>query len=388
MFKGSNRRVTIKPRNGQQVLVRAKVSLYEPRGDFQLIIETMDDAGDGLLRQQYEQLKQRLNAQGYFAAQTKQTIPKDIDTVGIITSSTGAAIKDITATLKRRNPLIKVIIYPCLVQGELAKQQIVKQIKIANQRNECQVLIIGRGGGSLEDLWAFNEEIVVAEVYHSNIPTISAVGHEIDMCLTDHAADVRAATPTAAAELVSADNSQTEHALAQINKRLKQATIRVFSAQRLKNNSLVHRLRQTHPEQKLQVDQQKVDDLSIRLSQATWHYFNLSQGNQQQLSHRLLRLSPLAVITSAQRADQRLKQRLTLAIQAILQRKQQRFIHNIEQLQLVSPLATISRGYSVIRSEHGKIIKQLEQVNVGDNISLQINGGHIKAKVTELKANS
>ena len=381
MFKSNNRRVNIKPRNGQQVLVRAKVSLYEPRGDFQLIIEMMDDAGDGLLRQQFEQLKQRLNVQGYFAEQNKQVIPTDIDTVGIITSATGAAVKDILATIKRRNPLVNIIIYPCLVQGELAKHEIAGQIKMASQRNECQVLIIGRGGGSLEDLWPFNEEIVVEAIYHSHIPTISAVGHEIDVSLSDYAADIRAATPTAAAELVSLDNTKIQYSLQQLSKRLHQSIMRIVFDKCHQKKSLQDRLYRTHPEKKLQADQQKVDDLSMRLSQASANYLSFAKAQQKHLSHRLSRLLPSSSIKTQQQTNEQLKQRLKLAVKRTLQVKQQRFVHTIEQLQLVSPLATISRGYSVVRSSQGRIIKKLEQVNVGELINIQVNDGNIEAKI-------
>ena len=387
MFKGNNRRVVIKPRNGQQVLVRAKVSLYEPRGDFQLIIEVMDDAGDGLLRQQFEQLKQRLNAQGYFAEQNKKVIPSDIETVGIVTSASGAAVKDITATLKRRNPLIRAIIYPCTVQGEQAKQQIVQQIQTANQRDECQVLIVGRGGGSLEDLWPFNEEIVVEAIYQSTIPIISAVGHEIDVSLADYAADIRAATPTAAAELVSLDNTKIQFALQQSNKRLRQAVMRIIAVNNQQQQSLQHRLSRTHPEQKLRADQQKVDDLSMRLNQAITAYLSVVQTKHQQLNHRLARLSPAQSLHTAQQTNKKFAQRLRLGMQSLMKTKQQRFVHAIEQLQLVSPLATISRGYSVVRCQQGGIIRKVDQVKHMDELTIQVNDGSIEAKVISLKKN-
>mgnify|MGYP000698788708 CR=1 FL=1 len=206
MFKGANRNVRLTPRNGQQVLVRAKVSLYEPRGDFQLIIEQMEDAGEGLLRQKYEQLKQQLNAEGLFAQFNKKSIPTHIKTVGVVTSPTGAAVKDILTVLRRRNPTINVIIYPAIVQGQQGTSDIVHAINVANERAECDVLIVGRGGGSLEDLWNFNEEAVVRAIYQGTIPVISAVGHEIDTTLCDYVADLRVATPSAAAELVSQGN--------------------------------------------------------------------------------------------------------------------------------------------------------------------------------------
>ena len=205
MFRGSNTRVRIRPANGQQVLVRAKVSLYEPRGDFQLIIEQMEDAGEGLLKQQFDKLKMQLSAEGLFNMADKQMLPDSIERIGLVTSATGAAVKDILTVLQRRSPSTKVVIYPTLVQGELAAQQIAAAIALANARNEVDVLIVGRGGGSMEDLWCFNEEPVVRAIYQSQLPVISAVGHEIDTTLSDYAADLRAPTPSAAAELASSD---------------------------------------------------------------------------------------------------------------------------------------------------------------------------------------
>ena len=226
MFKGNNRKVRLSsglPKNGQQVLVRAKVSLYEPRGDFQLIIEQLDDAGEGLLRQEFDQLKNKLLAEGLFNSLIKKAIPKNIRTVGIVTSPTGAAVKDILTVLKRRNPLLNVIIYPALVQGAQAKFEIEQAINTANLRQECDVLIVGRGGGSLEDLWPFNEENVVRAIYRSQIPIISAVGHEIDTTLSDYAADLRAATPSAAAELVSSNIEEKLQKIVSLNQRIRQA---------------------------------------------------------------------------------------------------------------------------------------------------------------------
>lgn len=384
MFKGSNRRVRITPRNGQQVLVRAKVSLYEPRGDFQLIIEQMDDAGDGLLRQQFDQLKQQLNVQGYFAQQSKQEIPRDVQTVGIVTSSTGAAVRDILSVLKRRNPLIKAVIYPCLVQGEQAKVDITNAIQLANQRNECDVLIIGRGGGSLEDLWSFNEESVVKAIYHSRIPTLSAVGHEIDTTLADFVADVRAATPTAAAELVSTDNTKIQLTLQQMAKRLHNAIKRITDYKAERGLSLQHRLNQTHPEQQLLIDQQKVDDLTLQLNKVMFSYIAQAKIKPLQLSQSLKHLSPLNVITSQHKTTVQLQQQLINQIKRTVQSKQANFVHNIEQLQLVSPLATIARGYSVARNSQGKIIKEINQVSIGDEIHIQIDNGQIKAQVLKL----
>jgi exodeoxyribonuclease VII large subunit len=386
MFKGNNRRTRITPKNGQQVLVRAKVSLYEPRGDFQIIIELMEDAGEGLLKQQYEQLKQTLNAKGLFGQQYKQTIPKHITRVGIITSPTGAVVKDIISVLQRRNPAISVIIYPALVQGEQAKFDIVNAIDSANAREECDVLIVGRGGGSLEDLWPFNEEDVVEAIFHSKIPTISAVGHEIDTTLVDYVADLRAPTPSAAAELVSKDMSESLNQLAIITQRVKQNIQQRLNDNQHKAQTLQHRLFQVHPEQKLQVYQQKADELAQRLNQALEREvkrFNVMPDN---LIKRLLQLSPQQnILHNKEKLRQREKQ-LTLHMQRILDRKSERFISAIGQLNLVSPLATIARGYSVTRNMKG-IVNNTHQVKIGEKLNLQVTDGIIETEVINIKLN-
>ena len=381
MFKGSNRRVRIKPVNGQQVLVRAKVSLYEPRGDFQLIIEQMEDAGTGLLQQQYEQLKNTLANEGLFAQHLKQTLPKHISTVGIVTSPTGAAIKDIITVLQRRNPSIRIIIYPTLVQGSDAALQIVHAIKQANFHQACDVLIVGRGGGSLEDLWCFNNENVVRAIHQSKLPIISAVGHEVDTTLADYAADVRAATPSAGAELVSQDQEETLTIITQLTQRLLRNFIHHYRVAKQQHLALAHRLKQVHPEQKLLQQQQQLDNLTIRLSQAI--YFKLSNSKQfpQQFHDQLLHLSPIKNIAFKQQQINQYQQRLINAITHKLNLKSQNFINLIEQLQIVSPLATITRGYSVTRDQQNNIIRSVKQVQSKDHISVQVNDGTIEAQV-------
>jgi exodeoxyribonuclease VII large subunit len=381
MFKGNNRRVRLQPRNGQQVLVRAKVSLYEPRGDFQLIIEQMEDAGEGLLRQQYEQLKNKLNALGVFSQAHKQTIPAHIQTVGIVTSPTGAAIKDILSVLKRRNPNINAIIYPALVQGEYACNDICHAIAQANNRKECDVLIIGRGGGSLEDLWLFNEEPVVQAIYDSHLPIISAVGHEIDTTLSDYVADLRAATPSAAAELVSTDTSELLNKITTFEQRLIHAISRKSIEFTQQQAHLKHRLTQVHPEQQLRIQQQKHDELSIRLSRVIQRQMVQATQQPKQLEQRLKQLSPIKSITKQQNQVKQQEQRLSQAMQNSLQHKRESFLHLIEQIQLVSPLATIARGYSITRSKENKVINSISQVTLNDELTIQVTNGLIKAKV-------
>ena len=381
MFKGSNLRVRIKPSNGQQVLVRARVSLYEPRGDFQLILEQMEDAGEGLLRQQYEALKSALTAEGLFSLATKQQIPETIKTVGVITSPTGAAIKDILSVMHRRNPSISIIIYPALVQGDIAKTDIRLAINKANERSECDVLIVGRGGGSLEDLWSFNEEEVVRAIYASNIPIISAVGHETDTTLSDFVADLRAPTPSAAAELVSRDQSEISQKFVSARKRIENAIARIIAQTKRQSEQINQQLQRSHPEQKLLTQAQKSDELYARLLQANTRLLADKKIKPTHLSASLTHLSPQASIAfNTDKVDQ-LKQRLSHAIERKHQLQQNQFVNLIEQLQLVSPLATIARGYSVTRDNKGKIIKNVEQVEVNDTISVQVSNGLINTKV-------
>lgn len=381
MFKGNNQSTIITPRNGQQVLVRAKVSLYEPRGDFQLIIEQMDNAGEGLLRQQYEQLKNKLNALGIFAQAHKKLIPNNVHTVGIVTSPTGAAVKDVLTVMNRRNPSIRVIIYPALVQGKYASNDICHAITQANNRKECDVLIVGRGGGSLEDLWPFNEESVVYSIYHSNIPVISAVGHEIDTTLSDYVADLRAATPSAAAELVSKDTDELLNKVTILTQRINRAMISKSASLNQQLSYFQHRLTQVHPEQQLRDHQQKSDELNLRLKQAINRTIIQSQYQPKQLEQRLNRMSPVNKITLQQKNITQLSQRLINANHNNLLHKSELFVHLIEQLQLVSPLATIARGYSVVRNANNKVINSVKQVTINDEISIQVSDGTIKATI-------
>ena len=344
MFKGANKNVRLSPRNGQQVLVRAKVSLYEPRGDFQLIIEQMEDAGTGLLRQQFEQLKQKLSAEGLFSHYHKQIIPKHLQTIGIVTSPTGAAVKDILTVLRRRNPNLAVIVYPALVQGTQAANDIVKAISIANTRKECDVLIVGRGGGSLEDLWSFNEESVVRSIYQSKLPIISAVGHEIDTTLSDYVADLRAATPSAAAELVSQDSSELSQKILILNQRLINANKTKLLTHRVSLNHICHRLSLVHPAQQLQNQQQKADELDNRLKLAMSRYLQTLTIKPQQLANHLQLLSPQNKIQQNKEKVAQLASKLIATIKQAQQQRGKLFAHTISELQIVSPLATIARG--------------------------------------------
>lgn len=387
MFRGNNRRVRIQPQNGQQVLVKAKVSLYEPRGDFQLIIEQMEDAGEGLLRQQFEQLKNKLNAEGVFDIASKQSLPTDIQTVGIVTSPTGAAVQDILAVISRRNPLMNVIIYPCLVQGELAPAQICQAIARANMRNECDVLIVGRGGGSLEDLWCFNDEMVARTVAQSAIPTISAVGHEIDTTLADFAADMRAPTPSAAAELVSGELDAVLSQQQQLVTMARHLMLQKLQKHQAQLEHLSHRHQQCHPIQKLQLKQQQLDDLSRRLTVFPNQVTRLIE-RQPQLLARLKQQSPLKHIEQQKQIQVSLSARLQKAMMHKLEQHQLKFGQVVEQLHMISPLATIARGYSVTRNSTGKIVRSTNDVTPNQAITIEVSNGFIESTVAATTTNT
>ncbi len=387
MFKGANRKVRIKPTNGQQVLVKAKVSLYEPRGDFQLILEQMEPAGEGLLRQEYEQLKHKLDSAGYFSSDKKQALPANIKTVGIVTSPTGAAIKDIIAVFKRRSPMTQLIIYPSLVQGKQAANDIALAINIANQRNECDVLLVTRGGGSLEDLWPFNEEVVVNSIYHSKLPIISAVGHEIDTTLSDYAADLRAPTPSSAAELTSTNADEIKLYIQQLQQKLVRSTLNNIQQLQTKQQHIQHRLSLTHPQQKLHQQQQKIDELQQRVVNAYQQYLANKKTRPLVLQQKLANHSPVHTLNQQKHILRNLQQRLLNQTQQSLHNKQQQFASLIEQLNIVSPLATIARGYSVVRTQESKIVKHINEVQTNDFISIQVSDGTIYTKVSSVEKN-
>ncbi|WP_394172588.1 exodeoxyribonuclease VII large subunit [Thalassotalea litorea] len=383
MFRGNNRLVRIKPGNGQQVLVKARVSLYEPRGDFQLIIEQMEDAGEGLLRQKFEQLKAQLLHEGLFDQRYKQAIPQNIQTVGIVTSATGAAVHDILTVMKRRNPGVHVILYPTLVQGESAAAQIAQTIEVADIRDECDVLIVGRGGGSLEDLWAFNEEDVVRAIFACEIPVISAVGHEVDISLSDYAADLRAATPSAAAELVTQDNKALLDKVHQYRQRLAHIVAVKFHGLHRQQDKLQHRLAMTHPKQQLQKQQQLADELQQRLNFGLLNQIQQKQLRFERFKNQLQTLSPEKALPVQAIRLQDLSARLNHAVLTHQDKQQQKLASLAHNLNIVSPLATIARGYTITRDATGNIIRSVSNVECGDEISVQLADGQLQAQVVK-----
>jgi exodeoxyribonuclease VII large subunit len=381
MFRGNNRRVTFKPANGNQVLVKARLSLYEPRGDYQLIIESMQPEGDGRLQQEFEELKMKLAAEGLFAQTNKQILPEHPKRVGVITSKTGAALYDILDVLKRRDPSLPVVIYPTMVQGEEAAIQIAQAIGRANSRNECDVLIVGRGGGSLEDLWCFNNEILARTISASQIPIISAVGHEVDVTIADFVADVRAPTPSAAAELVSRDNSHKDQALVTRQHKLASAMRYYLAEQKQQAAQLLHRLERQHPSYQLQRQSQQLDELDLRLRRAMQRFIDTRQQAIERKHHRLQLNSPVRHLAQQKSRLDRVEQKLLDAMDRKLLTVCHQLAMAAENLEAVSPLATLKRGYSITQTEQGKVITQAEDVKTGDRLVTRLANGEISSTV-------
>ncbi|MDF5072815.1 exodeoxyribonuclease VII large subunit [Vibrio parahaemolyticus] len=382
MFRGNNRRVTFKPANGNQVLVKARLSLYEPRGDYQLIIESMQPEGDGRLQQEFEELKMKLAAEGLFAQTNKLPLPEHPKRVGIITSKTGAALYDILDVLKRRDPSLPVVIYPTMVQGDDAAIQIAQAIGRANSRNECDVLIVGRGGGSLEDLWCFNNEILARTIAASQIPIISAVGHEVDMTIADFVADVRAPTPSAAAELVSRDNSHKDQSLVAKQHKLASAMRYYLAQQNQQSAQLLHRLERQHPSYQLQRQSQQLDELDMRLRRAMQRFIDTRQQAVERKHHRLQLNSPIKHLAQQKSRLERVEHKLMDAMDRKLLTMRHQLAIAAEKLDTVSPLATLKRGYSITQTDQGKVVTSADDVKTGDLLVTRLANGEIHSTVS------
>ncbi|EGR2756338.1 exodeoxyribonuclease VII large subunit [Vibrio parahaemolyticus] len=382
MFRGNNRRVTFKPANGNQVLVKARLSLYEPRGDYQLIIESMQPEGDGRLQQEFEELKMKLAAEGLFAQTNKLPLPEHPKRVGIITSKTGAALYDILDVLKRRDPSLPVVIYPTMVQGDDAAIKIAQAIGRANSRNECDVLIVGRGGGSLEDLWCFNNEILARTIAASQIPIISAVGHEVDMTIADFVADVRAPTPSAAAELVSRDNSHKDQSLVAKQHKLASAMRYYLAQQKQQSAQLLHRLERQHPSYQLQRQSQQLDELDMRLRRAMQHFIYTRQQAVERKHHRLQLNSPAKHLAQQKSRLERVEHKLLDAMDRKLLTMRHQLAIAAEKLDTVSPLATLKRGYSITQTDQGKVVTSADDVKTGDLLVTRLANGEIHSTIS------
>ncbi|CAM3030575.1 exodeoxyribonuclease VII large subunit [Pseudoalteromonas atlantica] len=381
MWRGNNRSQSYRPENGAQVTVRARVSLYEPRGDYQLIVEHMEPAGEGQLKQEFDALKMRLAAEGLFSSAYKKPLPQNINRVGVITSATGAAIKDILTVLKRRAPQLEVIIYPAMVQGKEAHVHLINQIQLANARNEVDVLIVGRGGGSLEDLWCFNHEQLARAIYQSELPIVSAVGHEIDTTISDYVADVRAATPSAAAELVSPNTQELHSKVIELINRLNNAFKHDMADKRALATQLQHRLNLCHPRNQLNQKAQRLDELTIALQQGIRNRLYQQERTLNNLTPRLMRQSPDKKLSQASHQLMQIQTRLEQAMQHKLQHAQNSLALQASRLDSVSPLNVLARGYSITKTQQGKVVKSVDHIKTGDVLITELADGAIKSTV-------
>lgn len=379
-FKQSQRGLQIELRDGLQVLARAKVSLYGPRGDYQLIIQHVEPAGAGRLQQAFERLKQKLNDAGWFDATHKKELPEYPASIGIVTSPSGAALHDVINVLQRRFPLVKIIVYPALVQGKEAASQIARAIQTANKRKEVDLLIVGRGGGSLEDLWPFNEEMVAQEIYNSVLPIISAVGHQTDITIADFIADVRAPTPSAAAELATPDWQELLALYQGYESRLRQAALRLIYQYQQKLNALSRHIR--HPANQIQEQAQRLDQLEQRLQRSIQRRVKYISANLESLINRFYVQNPRKTLNLQEQRLTNLKKALSQQMQQTLARQKVTLDHLGRRLLGMSPNKTLERGYVIAQNKTGTVVDKVALLQSGDILQLRFIDGQTQVTVT------
>lgn len=382
MFRNRNMLVRFAPRQGQQVLIRARVSLYEGRGDYQLIVEHMEEAGFGALQRAFEALKLKLANEGLFDEAYKQPLPSLPKHIAVITSPTGAAIRDVLSVLNRRFPAIPVTVIPVAVQGKEAAPQIVRAIDLANRAGLFDVVILARGGGSLEDLWPFNEESVARAIHASELPIVSAVGHEVDFTIADFVADLRAPTPSAAAELLVPDAEDWLETFAGYEILLQEAIERKLQSFKQRLEWLRTRLR--HPGERLQQQAQRLDGLELRLVRAVDHQLLRCHTR---LNTLVLRQKPLQPKLRINHLSQQVSQHhatLVKNMQRHLRAQQQRLAEAARLLQTVSPLNTLQRGYAIATDSHHKVITNSSQVAPGESINARLAEGELQCRVEKI----
>lgn len=427
MFRLKNATLGFTPKAGQLVLARGRISLYEPRGDYQLIVEHLEEAGVGALKREFERLKVKLAAEGLFALERKRNLPRFPRRIGVVTSPSGAAIRDVLHILGRRFPPASVLIYPTPVQGAVAAPAIVEALRTASARAECDVLIVARGGGSLEDLWSFNDERVARAICASSIPVVSGIGHEIDFTIADFVADARAPTPSGAAELVAPDRNACLEALARTAERMSACMRRELRSVTSRLDATLARFRLVHPGVRLAQQEQRLDDLEQRLASAvsreirtiatrvgsTAQRLNLAHPGlrlaqqvrrlddlEQRLASsvratvhsdrnrvgelftRLVQRSPAHLVREYRLRHEGLDSRLSHASKQYLSAKEHRLNLAIQTLNTASPLATLARGFAMVTRPDGTLVRDAGAVNVGDEIEARLAQGKLKARVT------
>ncbi len=386
MFASHNQRLAFLPREGMKVLARGNVSIYERDGQYQFYVTQMQPDGIGALFLAYEQLKKKLEAEGLFAQEAKKPIPRYPKAIGVITSPTGAAIRDIITTLERRHPTVRVLIYPVLVQGTQAPASIARAIERMNALQEVDVLIVGRGGGSLEELWAFNEEIVARSIYASKIPIISAVGHETDFTIADFVADLRAATPTAAAELAVPHHMELKQQLYYYRKRLHNGLHVLLQNKREKLNRLRRSSFFMYPQKHLLAHAERIDRLAEQLKHRMSSRLARLGEKTMRLERALAGHNPKEQIAFAKRRAESALQLLVKAMHGVRKDSRQRLQFQLRQLDALSPLKVMQRGYSLVYDEQErKLINSINQVQLGDLVKIKLTDGKIDCQVWAMK---
>ncbi|MFT4765909.1 MAG: exodeoxyribonuclease VII large subunit [Oleispira sp.] len=383
MFRSRTTQIKFQPKEGDQIIVRGKVSLYENRGDYQLIVDAMKPAGEGQLQQAFIQLKQKLGAEGLFANESKQVLPAQINRIAVITSPTGAAVHDILTVLKRRFPAIEVDIYPVQVQGQDAARQIIWSINQANTDARADVIIVGRGGGSIEDLWCFNDESLARTIFHSHLPIVSAVGHEVDFTIADFVADVRAPTPSAAAEMLSPDQQDYWQRLTALTSQLTKNIQQQLKNKQWQLHSVQRGLQ--HPGDKLAQYAQTLDILELRLQQSQKNQLSQLQKRLTNSQQALQQQSPTNTLQKFEAQLSYLQQRLSTGIKQLIANKTERLQQHALLLNAVSPLQTLGRGYAILQTESNVIIRDSHDVKKGDLISARIGHGKLELTVDKVK---
>ncbi len=388
MFAGNNRYMKFIPKNGTKVLARGYISVYERDGQYQFYIQEMQPDGIGQLYLAYEQLKESLEQEGLFRQEYKKALPSFPKVIGIITSTTGAAIRDIITTISRRYPAVDLLIYPVLVQGESAAASIAHAIDQLNVHNQCDLLIVGRGGGSIEELWAFNEEIVARSIFKSKIPIISAVGHETDFTIADFVADIRAATPTAAAELAVPHINELRMRISYLNQRLERNIRKQLEQSKKSLASPLRSLVFRRPKQRWIESAQQLDHLLDRLNHSLPKYTKVHSDRLNFLHHRLTQVQPKRQVSIYKEEVQDLRNRLIRGIQSTKKENSVSLTIKLKQLDALSPLKVMQRGYGLLYDEKEKtLIKSIGQVNLGDIVRLRLHDGKLNCQIWGMEAN-
>ncbi len=384
-FRNNNYYLKFRPEDGLEVLVRGRLSLYEPRGDYQVIVEYMEPVGVGSLQLAFEQLKQKLRAAGLFDEEHKVRLPLLPKKVGIVTSPTGAAIQDILRILRRRNASLDVLIYPARVQGAGAAEEIAAGVKYFNTREDIDVIIVGRGGGSMEDLWAFNEEVVARAIFASEIPLISAVGHEVDFTIADFVADLRAPTPSAAAEMVSGAREDLLATVSSLSGRALQAVRLLIERRRSALERLARNRAFNIAPNKVRELQQRFDEAASQMNQTMTRFLTALRHRERVLQTRLIKVDLRQMIARNREIVTGKRNRLYSAIRARLRGWRSRFEVEVGRINALSPLAILERGYAICRQKQGAILRDAARVSPGDQVAVTLARGEIDCRVERIK---